>query len=196
MSNRLNLKQIWVNPSSRFVLLFGGVFTLLYYFNIFCIGITAPGNHYSSFLDQNLNYIRGLRTTLLSAAAYILRGQGYSVFTSEFTLHAYNVGGINVVYTCLGFGVMSFFTAFVIAWPGKSIKNKFLFLIFGLLGIQLLNLARFILITLYWKKAALPFQIDHHTIFNGMLYAILLAALYFWTSYNPQKPIAKKPVPA
>ena len=160
------------------------------------MGITAPGNHYSSFLDENLNYIRGLRVTLLSAAAYILRGQGYSVFTSEFTLHAYNVGGINVVYTCLGFGVMSFFTAFVIAWPGRSIKNKFLFLVFGLLGIQLLNLARFILITLYWKKAALPFQIEHHTIFNGMLYAILLAALYFWTSYNPQKPIAKKPVPA
>lgn len=196
MSNKLNLKQIWVNPSSRFVLLFGGVFILLYYFNIFFMGITAPGNHYSSFLDQNLNYIRGLRTTLLSAAAYILRGQGYSVFTSEFTLHAYNVGGINVVYTCLGFGVMSFFTAFVIAWPGKSIKNKFLFLVFGLLGIQLLNLVRFILITLYWKKATLPFQIDHHTLFNGMLYAILLAALYFWTSYNPQKPIANKPTPA
>ena len=151
------------------------------------MGITAPGNYYSLFLDEHLNYISGLRSTLLAASEVFLKWMGYKVYTSEYTLHAYNVGGINVVYSCLGFGVMSFFTAFVIAWPGKTIKNKLVFLLCGLLGIQLLNLARFILITLYWRSVDLPFQIDHHNLFNGLLYTILIAALYTWTNYNSQK---------
>ncbi|MEO8795271.1 MAG: exosortase/archaeosortase family protein [Daejeonella sp.] len=182
MSVKNQIINYWNNPAYRFVILFTGLFLLLYYFNIFYMGICAPGNYYSEFLDQNLNYIRGLRVLLISISAAILRAFGYTIYTSEFTLHAYGVGGINVVYSCLGFGVMSFFAAFVLAWPGKTIKNRILFLIFGLIGIQILNLLRFILITLFWRNNKLSFNLDHHLLFNVTLYAILLASLYFWTN--------------
>ncbi len=182
MSIKNQIINYWNNPSFRFVFLFTVFFVLFYYFNIFYMGITAPGNYYSSFLDEHVNYIRGFRAMLIGVSAFILRALNYTIYTSEFTMHAYGIGGINVVYSCLGFGVMSFFAAFIIAWPGKSLKSKSLFLILGLIGIQLLNIARFILITLFWKSSSLPFKMDHHTLFNWILYIILLGSIFLWTN--------------
>lgn len=180
MADNLNLKQSWQNPSYRFVFLFLSLFALFYYFNIFYMGLTAPGNYYSQFLDDHLNYIQGFRVFLISVSAEILRIFGYEVFTSGTTLHALNAGGVNVVYSCLGFGVMSFFVAFVIAWPQKSIQSKLLFIPVGLILIQILNIARFILITLFWRSNPYKSIIDHHTLFNLILYVVLLATIYYW----------------
>jgi exosortase/archaeosortase family protein len=171
------------NPTCRFLVFFLCGFLFLYYFNLFFIGITSPGNYYSSFLDQHFNYIRGLRALLLQTSSKVLTAQGYKVYVSDYTLHAMNVGGVNVVYSCLGFGVMSFFTAFVIAWPDKSAKNKLIFLLVGLVLIQLLNIARFILITLYYK-GSLFLGMDHHTLFNSILYLILMIMIYIWINYS------------
>ena len=184
MTNTSPLKEYWSNPSYRFVVLFLGLFALLYYFNIFYMGITAPGNYYNEFLDQHLNYIRGFRVMLISISAFLLRIFGYEVFTSDTTLHALNAGGINVVYSCLGFGVMSFFVAFVAAWPERSFKSKLLFIPAGLMLIQTLNIARFILITLFWRTSSLRSVVDHHILFNFVLYAMLLGAIYLWISRN------------
>src|SRR5688572_11509273 len=123
MADTFSFKQLAGNPSIRFVAVFLGLFFLFYYFNIFYMGITAPGNYYSPFLDHNLNYISGFRNILIAISAWVLRIFNYEVFTSDTTLHVLNMGGINVVYTCLGFGVMSFFTGFVLAWPERSLKS-------------------------------------------------------------------------
>lgn len=187
MADAISLKQYWRNPSIRFVVLFLGLFCLFYYFNIFYMGITAPGNYYSPFLEQHLNYIRGFRHILIAISAWVIRIAGYQVFTSDTTLHALNAGGINVVYSCLGFGVMSFFVAFVLAWPEKSFKNKLLFIPLGLILIQVLNIARFIMITLFWRESPYRSIIDHHTLFNFVLYVILLATIYFWINSHSKK---------
>ena len=192
MADNLSLKQLWNNPSYRFVVIFLGLFTLLYYFNIFFMGITAPGNFYSAFLDQHLNYIRGFRILLISVSATLLKFFGYEVFTSDTTLHALNAGGINVVYSCLGFGVMSFFVAFVIAWPEKTVKSKLVFIPAGLLLIQALNVARFILITLFWRTSSFRSAVDHHILFNFVLYVILLTTIYFWINKGNDKKIIAK----
>jgi exosortase/archaeosortase family protein len=184
MAETFSLQRYWQNPSYRFVVLFLGLFFLFYYFNIFSIGIAAPGNYYSPFVDEHLDYIAGFRHLLISISAWILRMAGYRVFTSDTTLHAFNTGGINVVYSCLGFGVMSFFVAFVLAWPQKSVKSKLWFIPMGLLLIQTMNIARFIIITLFWGNSPYRSLVDHHTIFNLILYGILLASIYFWINNN------------
>lgn len=189
MAESFTLKKIWQNPSYRFVILFLGLFMLFYYFNIFYMGITAPGNYYSPFIDEHLNYIRGFRGILIGISAWVLRIFGYQVFTSDTTLHAFNAGGINVVYSCLGFGVMSFFVAFVLAWPEKSIKSKLWFIPAGLLFIQSLNIARFIMITLFWRTSPYRTLVDHHTLFNFILYVALLATIYFWINSRENKKI-------
>lgn len=189
MADTFSLRQLAGNPSVRFVVLFLGLFFLFYYFNIFYMGITAPGNYYSPFLDQHLNYISGFRNILISISAWVLRIFDYEVFTSDTTLHVLNKGGINVVYTCLGFGVMSFFTSFVIAWPERSLKSKLLFIPAGLLLIQVLNVARFILIALFWRQSPYRSMVDHHTLFNIILYVILLASIWFWINSYYKKRI-------
>jgi exosortase/archaeosortase family protein len=90
------------------------------------------------------------------------------------------VAGHNMLllnYDCLGFGVMSFFSAFVIAYP-KPLLKKTIFLIGGLIVIQSLNVLRLTLLALYWKKTNGYF--DHHTIFNITIYILIAISLYFW----------------
>jgi len=87
-------------------------------------------------------------------------------------------GAIQVVYACLGLGVISFFAAFVIAYP-KPLKPKLIFLITGILLIEVLNIIRFMLLALFWNPHTAKI-IDHHTIFNIIIYIIVAVSLYFW----------------
>src|ERR1700743_1991523 len=97
----------------RFVIVFMVLFTLFYFFNIFYFGITSPGRHYDAFLDQHFNYIRLLRHVLLNFSALIINWFSYTAIVNDFGLLVAGRGSIQVVYSCLGLGVMSFFTAFV-----------------------------------------------------------------------------------
>ena len=91
-------------------------------------------------------------------------------------------GIIQVPYSCLGMGVMSFFAAFVIAYP-KKLKAKIIFLFSGLLLIQLLNIFRFVLLAIFWDKKT-GLILDHHTIFNIIIYIIIAVSLYFWVKHD------------
>ena len=175
------IKEFFQNPIYRFGLVFLGLFAILYYFNQFFIGVTAPGGYYIPILDEYFNYISGLRHVLIQTSEWILQQLGYTTFSTNYWLRVSGFGGIVVVYSCLGFGVMSFFAAFVIAWP-KPLKEKLWFLPLGLILIQALNISRFILLSLYWRRSGLRGLVDHHDIFNAILYIILLAVIYFWVN--------------
>ena len=174
-----NMYLIWHNKSYRFLILFLGLFTFLYYFNIAYIGLVAPGHYYVPFLAEHLNYINGLRYVLMQVSAFLIKASGEQVFTTDIWLRVSGRGGFIMAYDCLGYGVMSFLTAFVIAYP-KPLKSKLWFLPAGLLLIQTLNVIRFVLLGLYWKKSHLKHFMDHHDIFNLILYAILLMVIWFW----------------
>lgn len=169
----------WKNPAVRFALLFVGLFCVFYYFHIFFNGIVTPGGLYSGFLDQHLNYIKGLRNFLLYATSESLTLLGYHNRTSDLALLVVGRGIIILSYDCLGLGVMSFFTAFVIAYP-KSRKSKVILLLAGLIGIQALNIIRFILLSIYWQQKGKGWGIDHHTLFNVIIYVLIVITIYFW----------------
>jgi exosortase/archaeosortase family protein len=170
------------NAPLKFTLIFVVLFFAFYYFNIFYFGITSPGNHYSPFLANHLNYISGLRRLLLKSSAQILTWLGFTVIKNEYNLLVAGRSAIQVVYSCLGLGVISFFTAFVLAYPVK-LKSKIAFIIFGILGIELLNVVRFVFLSLFWNRKENG-MIDHHTIFNIILYIIIVITLYFWVKRN------------
>ena len=174
------LMSFWANGAYRFAFSFVSLYLILFYFNIFYIGITAPGGFYSLFLDLHFNYIRGLRRILLETSAYIIRLWDYELYTTSVRLHVVGRGGIVLVYSCLGYGIMSVFTAFVISWPGKSILNKAAFLLAGLVLIQSLNVARIISLALMGKQFPLYNQLDHHDTFNFIVYCVLLGIGYLW----------------
>ncbi|WP_184545004.1 exosortase Y [Mucilaginibacter sp. FT3.2] len=183
-TRQINIKQ--VSPI-KFLLSFLALFLLFYYFNILFFGITSPGNHYYPFLANHLNYIQGLRWILLSCAQQILTWFGFSAVHNGTQLLVAGKGSIVLVYSCLGLGLMSFFSAFIIAYP-KKLKQKFIFLFAGIFTIQFLNVLRFVLLTLFWNKSANSI-IDHHTIFNLILYIIIMISLYFWVKQKSEATI-------
>jgi exosortase/archaeosortase family protein len=170
------------NSPARFLLIFLSLFFIFYYFNVYFFGITSPGNHYNAFLDKYFNYIRLLRHILLGTTAWLLNLMGYTAISSDTELLVTGRGVIQLVYSCLGLGIMSFFTAFIIAYP-KKLKSKLIFLVCGLIIIQLLNIIRFVLLALFWNKAK-GIILDHHTIFNIVIYVIIAVSIYIWIKHE------------
>jgi exosortase/archaeosortase family protein len=166
----------------KFIISFIILFALFYYFNIFYFGITSPGNYYSAFLADHFNYIRGLRRLLLYSTAQILNWLGFGAITNEYELLVAGHGVIQLVYSCLGLGVISFFAAFVLSYP-KKLKSKIIFLVSGIIGIEILNIIRFVLLALFWNKHDASI-FDHHTIFNIFIYLTIAITLYFWVKHD------------
>jgi len=174
------------NGPLKFILSFIILFSAFYYFNILFFSITSLGSHhYNAFIANHFNYISGLRRVLLRSSAQILNWLGFAAITNEYDLLVAGRGVIQLVYSCLGLGVISFFTAFVLSYP-KKWKSKIIFIIAGILGIEFLNIARFILLALFWDKRN-PRIFDHHTIFNIFIYLIIAVSLYFWVKHEDNK---------
>lgn len=165
----------------RFIITFIVLFLLFYYFNIFYFAVTLPNSsHYNAFLATHFDYINGLRWLLIKSSAGILKLFGYVVVSNKYELLVAGRGMIQVVYTCLGLGVISFFAAFVIAYP-KQLKAKLIFLFAGIFCIEFLNIIRLALLALYWNRQRNRI-IDHHTIFNIFIYIVIAITLYFWVT--------------
>jgi exosortase/archaeosortase family protein len=180
------LKSKAIKFSITFILLF----LAFYYFNIGFFSITSPqSSNYNSFVADNFNYIRLLRHMLLLCTSFLLRCAGFNTVINEYEMLVAGRGGIRLVYSCLGLGLMSFFAAFVLAYP-KFMREKVVFLIAGLFVIQLLNILRMAMVALFWDREAQQI-IDHHTIFNGIIYVIIAIGLYFWVTADERKKHAK-----
>jgi exosortase/archaeosortase family protein len=175
-----SLHDLWNLKQYRFLMLFPLLFAVLYGFNIAFIGVTCPGRLYLGFLDKHLNYIQAWRHLTITTTSTILGGLGYHVSTSAQYLRVSGHAGFNLVYSCLGYGVMSFFAAFVISFP-RDTGTKWKFLSCGLLTIQALNLVRFVTIAIYWRQTDSKLS-GHHTLFNILIYGVLLLMIYLWTN--------------
>lgn len=164
----------------RFMLLFLVLFLLFYFFNILFFGLTTPGgNHYSQFLADHLDYISALRHFLLKATKKTLSWLGYPSITDDTDILIAGHGRLKLIYSCLGLGIMSFLVSFVIAYPRK-LKAKLIFLIPALFIFQALNILRFVVLAIFWNKNEDTQIVDHHTIFNILIYIIVAISLYFW----------------
>jgi exosortase/archaeosortase family protein len=179
-----NLK--FSDPSVKFTITFLLLFAGLYGFYLFYLGITSPGNYYSAFLDNNLNFIQWLRCMLLNVSAGILSLLGYQTRTNATELLVVGRNIIIIGHDCLAIGVMCFFTAFVLAYP-RPWPKKLVFLATGLTGIQTLNIARFVLLSLFYKKNKV-YIADQHTLYNVIVYVIIAITLYFWIKRD-NKPV-------
>ncbi|MFD0765418.1 exosortase Y [Mucilaginibacter lutimaris] len=179
----MKLNKCGLNPAVLFALQFVCLFVSLYGFYMAYLGITGPGGLYIAFLDEHFNFISGLRHILIESGAAILNMLGYRTRTNAYQLLVAGHNILHIGFDCLGFGVMCFFTAFVVAYSG-SFKSKLSFWAAGIVTIQLLNILRFVLLALYWKRNKNVYMSDHHTIFNIVVYIIIAISLYFYTRYQ------------
>ena len=163
----------------RFVIVFIAVFLLCYFGALLITGLAVPGAHYSSFIERYFNLAAWLRSALIICSKTLLSVFGITTFRAdEYILREVNGRGIRLVYSCLGFGVMSFWTAYIIA-SADSWKRKLCWLPAGLLLIFIINVAR---ISLVLQAAnsdrQFPFGWDHHTWFNIIAYIFILGMIF------------------
>lgn len=182
------------NQALKFILTFVVFFILFNSANKFFNSVYSPhSKYYNSFFAENLNYIQAIRSTLIICSATILQWLGYAMLHTKAQLLA--IGGVpcNINYGCLGLGVLSFWTAFIIAFP-KPIKQKIKFFIIGLSSIFILNISRMVLLVVTTVNS--PADVKkinyHHDLFNIIVYVILFAMIYFWIN-NTQHQAPNKP---
>src|SRR5687768_10723082 len=122
----MSFKQVIENPGFIFIVKFLVLFLGLHFFNEFYIGITAPGNLYIPLLEEHLNYVNWLRSSILYTSKGICNVFGYSSYVEEpYLLKSATGVSVRMVYTCIGLGIMSLWAGFVLA-HSISWKQKLL----------------------------------------------------------------------
>jgi exosortase/archaeosortase family protein len=173
----MSLKQVIENPGFIFIVKFLVLFLGLHFFNEFYIGITAPGNLYIPFLEEHLNYVNWLRSSILYTSQGICNVFGYSSYVEEpYLLKSVTGVSVRMVYTCIGLGIMSLWTGFVLA-HSISWKQKLLWAMIGLIVIWVVNCFRVAILLMASVNQWNPNKyIDHHDTFNIIAY-IFIAVL-------------------
>lgn len=160
---------------------FIGIFVILYFFNLFYIGITSKGGgFYSPFLDHYLNYIVWFRNSILYTSNFIAHLFGLPSYVADlYTLKAYDLS-VTMVYSCLGLGIMSFWIAFILA-DNTGWQKKLSWGITGIVFIWLINCFRVALLLLALKNNwQVNKYMDHHDLYNIVSYLLILLLIYFY----------------
>ena len=155
------------------------------------IGITSPGGKaYSPFLDQYLNVTSWLTWFIARSGMALLKLAGFTVYQrAPNNVTITGSRGVTILWACLGFGVMSFWTAFVTAHKA-SWQYKLKWCITGLSIIIVLNIVRITLIAVanhyHWLAIT---QLEPHATFNIVSYIILfiLIGWFVWCYKQHEK---------
>ena len=174
----------------RFVVKFLLVFAACYFGTLAWIGITVPGGIYSQFSDRYLDYVTWIRNSLLYGSKFQLSLFGIETYIAgDYNLRMVNGRGVRMVYECVGYGVMSFWIAFVVASAG-SLKRKLFWLATGLIGIWLLNITRVSLLLVATNKGwPMPLGLDHHTWFNIFAYLFIFIFMYLFNRQDKEREV-------
>lgn len=166
----------------RFIIKFFLIFALCYYGTKAIIGLAAPGRYYSYFVDRYLDYVSWIKSELIIGSQLLLSLFGIDTYRVDpFILRIVKGTGVTIAYDCVGYGVFSFWIAFVIA-SADNFKKKIGWLIGGLLLLNFINIIRIsLLLVALNKKWPMPLGIDHHTWFNIISYLCIFIMMYFFS---------------
>lgn len=172
-----------LNYLLRFILLF----LVLYYSNLFYLGIVTPGNYYNAFLNEHFNYFNWIKWMVLhlSSALGMIFGIHTGVYGTE-VLRSANGSWVTMGWPCIGFGVMSFWIAFIFA-QDQRLKKKIYWCLGGLVSICLINSVRILLVLVGLDKKWQVFQrMDNHTFFNIAAYVLVFILIFLYDKNNKE----------
>ncbi len=174
-----------------FIIKFVGSFCVVYFASLAIIGLSVPGGrYYSLFVSNYFNYIKWLRLSLFWASKNLLSLFGVeTLLKDEYILKIKNGREIRVVYSCLAYGVMSFWIAFVVANSGSWVR-KFKWVLGGVFLIWCINVIRLsLLLVAINNRWPMPLGINHHTWFNIVAYGCIFILIYFFDKSAKSKSI-------
>ena len=175
-----------------FVIKFLVIFVILYYGTIAVIGVSAPGNYYSPIVEKYFDYVSGLKNLLMWTTQGTLYLFGIPTkIEPHFLVRIVNGRGVYIAMDCVGYGVYSFWVAYVIANDNK-LRDKILWVIGGVILLFFINSIRITLFLVAINKGwPMPLGLDHHTWFNIFAYAAIALMMYFFERNN-SKMISRK----
>lgn len=179
-----------MKTSLIYILKFLGIFCVLYFGTLGFIALAAPGGRiHSDFIAKYFDYVSWIKLSLMRAPAFILSIFGITTHEEPgFLLRIDGGRGVIIAYSCVGYGVYSFWIAFVVANRGRFWK-KFKWALFGVLALWFINVIRITLFLLAINKGwPMPLGIDHHTWFNIVAYIFIFAMiLWYDRSFRKRK---------
>lgn len=164
-----------------FVITFLAVFLFLYYGTLAMIGLAAPGGYYSPFIEQYLDYVSWIKQSLLWGVGTIFHLAGVNTQTEPgFLIRIVHQRGVYIAMDCVGYGVYSFWMAYVIA-NRLNWKQKLAWIIGGVFALWLINVFRIALfLRAINRHSEMPLGIDHHTWFTIIAYCAIFILMYFF----------------
>lgn len=159
---------------------FLGLFCLLFYGTEGVIGLSAPDNNYSAFVAGYLDFITPFRQFLLSGAVWLLSLVDFRAGIRGDVIYREGGEALRMSYSCIGYGVLSFWMAFVLANRG-SWNKKLGWALGGCLLLCAINILRVSLLLVALNRGwPIPFGWDHHTWFNIVCYGVIFGMIYFF----------------
>lgn len=168
-----------------FIIKFLAIFAFLYFGTFYWIGFVTPGGYFNEFAAQNLDYVSAIKSSLLFGTKTLL--SLFDIQTVEFKNHVIrfvNGKGVRIAYDCVGYGVYSFWIAFVIA-NKSSVTRKLIWIIIGLFMLWSVNVIRISLFLVSENKNwTMPLGIDHHDWFTIVAYAVIFLMIFAFDKIN------------
>ena len=168
-----------------FIIKFLAIFAFLYFGTFYWIGFVTPGGYFNEFAAQNLDYVSAIKSSLLFGTKSLL--SLFNIQTVEFKNHVIrfvNGKGVRIAYDCVGYGVYSFWIAFVIA-NKSSFTRKLIWIIIGLFLLWSVNVIRISLFLVSENKNwTMPLGIDHHDWFTIVAYAVIFLMIFAFDKNN------------
>ncbi|HEX6914846.1 MAG TPA: archaeosortase/exosortase family protein [Chitinophagaceae bacterium] len=194
----MSYKDIIQNPGFKFILRFLVFFLGLHYGNELFIGLTAPGGLYVPFLESHLNYVAWIRQSVLYGAKLLSNLMGYPAYIDgPYHLRSVTGPGVQMVYSCIGLGIMSFWAGFVLA-HALPWKKKLAWTLAGLVTIWIINCFRVaIILAATVNRWNINRFMDHHDFFNMVAYVfifILIIVFLRRQGLHKSKIAAEEPV--
>ncbi len=175
------IQNFWKSDRWYFFLLrFILIFTFLKYTYLFLVAISTPGGVIPLSLAKVYNPIYLLIQLNQWVVGHLLQSiNGFVVRTGNMTIGIEHGFGVWIDFPCLGIQVSYALIALLMAYPGK---NKLIWIVAGLLGIQCINFIRIYGIIVVGHYYHYPKLIDTaHLIYNLIVYCALLFYFYRYT---------------
>lgn len=169
-------KKLWA-----YVIKFAVVFCVCYFGTLLVIGLSAREGYYIPFVAKYFDYVSWIKISLLSATGFILSLFNIQTHTEPGFLIRINGGrGVIIAMDCVGYGVYSFWAAFVIANSGKFLKKIF-WIVSGLIALWFVNVIRISLfLTSINRGWRMPLGLDHHSWFTIAAYLLIFFLIWLY----------------
>ncbi|MDQ3046981.1 MAG: archaeosortase/exosortase family protein [Bacteroidota bacterium] len=123
----------------------------------------------------------------ITISKWILEAAGYVVFTgSERVIGVDGTGGLWIGDSCNAMALFALFAAFIIAYKGKA-SHKFLYILFGIISIQLLNVLRVVGLAILDTHSRAWTEFNHTYTFNIIIYAWIFILWMTWVNKYSHK---------